>query len=200
MYDGFPQVILKIREKVVLYICSTIAYFSAFFWKIELGKNGKYYGNTNFRRVKDSQIKIGDNCRFRSAVWSNQIGINRPCMISTIRKNAIVSIGSNCGFSGTVIAAAEHIEIRDNVMCGANVTITDTDWHYVGIDKQKKPGISSPICIEENVWIGLNVVVLKGVTIGRDSIIGAGSVVTHSIPARTIAAGQPARVISTLES
>jgi acetyltransferase-like isoleucine patch superfamily enzyme len=66
--------------------------------------------------------------------------------------------------------------------------------------EQGLPGPAAPVHIEDNVWLELNVVVLKGLTIGRDSVIGAGSIVTRSIPAGVLAAGQPARVIRDLAS
>ena len=105
-----------------------------------------------------------------------------------------------CGFSGTVIAAAESIVIGDRVLCGANVTITDTDWHAINLSERSTPGTaaSAPVSIEDDVWIGLGAVVLKGVTIGRGTVVAAGSVVTRSLPEMVIAGGNPARVIGQL--
>ena len=91
--------------------------------------------------------------------------------------------------SGTIVSAAESIEIGSNVFCGANVTITDTDWHDYK---------TAPVKIGSNVWLGMNVVVLKGVTIGDSTIIGANSVVTKNIPENVIAAGQPAKIVKYL--
>ena len=70
-------------------------------------------------------------------------------MLSTLRAGASLQIGSMCGFSGTVIAAAESIVIGDRVMCGANVTITDTDWHAVNLSERYTPGTaaSAPVSI-----------------------------------------------------
>ncbi|MDP3115406.1 MAG: DapH/DapD/GlmU-related protein [Candidatus Cloacimonadaceae bacterium] len=73
--------------------------------------------------------------------------------------------------------------------------ITDGDWH----SKDSRVGNPLPIYIEDNVWIGLNVLVMKGVTIGQNSIIGAGSVVTKDIPANVIAAGNPCKVIKEIK-
>lgn len=128
------------------------------------------------------------------------IGINRPCIIATLREGASISIGSDCGFSGTTIGAAVDIRIGDNVMCGANTTITDTDWHHV--DPSRRRDVvevpAAPVILEDNVWLGLNVVVLKGGVIGRNSVIAAGSIVTGRIPADVIAGGIPARVLRSL--
>jgi acetyltransferase-like isoleucine patch superfamily enzyme len=85
-------------------------------------------------------------------------------------------------------------------MCGANVTITDTNWHALDWRDRLagKPGDTAPVVIGEDVWLGMNAVVLKGVEIGRRTVVGAGSIVSRSLPADVIAAGQPAVVIRKL--
>jgi len=97
---------------------------------------------------------------------------------------------------------AESVVVGDYVLMASNVLITDSD-HVVEpggtpVTINKKLN-SSPVVIEENCWIGQNSVILKGVTIGRDSIVGANSVVTHDVPSRSVVAGNPARVIKKLE-
>ncbi|HTD40683.1 MAG TPA: acyltransferase [Mucilaginibacter sp.] len=115
-------------------------------------------------------------------------------MISTQRSSAQLIIDDDCGFSGTVVSAFKLIKLGKNVRCGANTLITDSDWHL------EDPRSSEPasIVIEDNVWLGVNCVVLKGVTIGENSVIGANSVVTKSIPANVIAAGNPCKVIKNI--
>ena len=116
-------------------------------------------------------------------------------MISTLGKGARVEIGNGCGFSGAVIGAALHIKLGENVRCGANTLITDSDWH----SDDYRTGEDKPVIIEDNVWLGYGVKVLKGVHIGKNSLIGANSVVTKDIPANVIAVGNPCRVIKQLE-
>jgi acetyltransferase-like isoleucine patch superfamily enzyme len=99
---------------------------------------------------------------------------------------------------GTIVAAAGSIVIGDDLLCGVNVTITDTDRHGIRPDERRKAGQSASVAIGNNVWLGLNVVVLKGVTIGENSIISAGSVVNKSIPPNVIAGGVPAAPIRPL--
>jgi acetyltransferase-like isoleucine patch superfamily enzyme len=166
------------------------------YWKITFGKGCRFWGNMHFQRIAGSSITVGEECRFRSATWSNLIGINRPCYLCTLRPNAKITIGKGSGFSGTVISAAQSIEIGPNVICGANVTITDTDWH--DIDRSLdgiKPAASAPVSIGANVWLAMNVTVLKGVSIGMNTVIAANSVVTKNIPDNVLAAGQPAKII-----
>ena len=96
-------------------------------------------------------------------------------------------------FSGVSIVADTEIEMQDNVMVGANTIIGDRDDHPERLHTRP-----CKILIKENVFIGMHCMVMKGVTIGENSIIGAGSIVTKDIPANVIAAGNPCRVIRNL--
>jgi len=168
---------------------------NALWWRIKFGVNVRFDGKCYFKRYPKSMIKIGDNCEFRSRINSNLIGINRPCSISTLTPVAKIEIGTNCGFSGTVIGAFKFIKLGNNVRCGANTLITDSDWHL----DDNRVGMPKDVNIGDNVWLGINVIVLKGVTIGEHTIIGANSVVTRDIPANVIAAGNPCKILSNLK-
>lgn len=162
--------------------------------KIKLGKGTVFFGRTTFVKNNNSTIEIGNTCRFRSSATSNLIGINHRCIISTHSSTAKLSIGNNCGFSGTVIGCFDNIVIGNNVNCGANTLITDSDWHL----NDPRSGKPKPIKIGNNVWLGYGVIIMKGVSIGDNSLIGAGSVVTKNIPANVIAAGNPCRMIKSI--
>jgi acetyltransferase-like isoleucine patch superfamily enzyme len=164
---------------------------AAGWWGVRLGHNCSFVGRPRFRRHPGSVIVIGSNCRFNSSPDSNLIGVNRPCMISTLKEGAELTIGEGCGFSGTVVACAQKIILGRNVRCGANTLITDTDWH--GDDVRTTP--DAPVEIGDNVWLGVNVTVLKGVTIGENTIVAAGSVVARSLPPNVVSGGSPANVI-----
>jgi galactoside O-acetyltransferase len=95
-----------------------------------------------------------------------------------------------------IICNESNITIRKNTLIGFNVEIFDCDFHSIQPEKRKESsGISSPVVISENVWIGSNVKILKGVSIGINSIIANGSVVSSDIPDNVIAGGIPAKVI-----
>jgi acetyltransferase-like isoleucine patch superfamily enzyme len=99
--------------------------------------------------------------------------------------------------------AARSVRIGNHVLIASNVLITDADHVLerggVPITRCRKLKIR-PVRVEDNCWIGQNAVILKGVTIGRDSIIGANSVVTRDVPPGSIVAGNPARIIGTTEA
>ncbi len=187
----------RLHQFLLPAVCKPIVRVSAVWWGITIGKGCEFYGVPILVRFPGSEIEVADNCVMRSSRRSNLAGINRPCYISTLRIGAVIRIGRSCGLSGTVIGAAQSVQIGNNVMCGANSMITDTDWHPVepGARLKGAEGRSSPVILKDNVWIGVGVIVLKGVTIGENSVIGAGSIVTTSIPRNVVAAGQPAKVI-----
>jgi acetyltransferase-like isoleucine patch superfamily enzyme len=169
---------------------------SALWWGVKTGSGVKFYGKCYFKRYPKSKISIGNNCEFLSTPNANLLGNPKPCMITTTTEEAVIQIGDNCGFSGTSIGAFVNIKIGNNVRCGVNTLITDSDWH----PDDPRVGPSKPVIIGDNVWLGLNVVVLKGVEIGENTVIGANSLVTKSIPANVIAAGNPCKVIAPLQS
>lgn len=142
----------------------------------------------------DGQIIIGRNCVLVSNRNGNPIGLVRPCTIEAVWKHSTINIGNEFSASGVCIVSEENIMIGNNVSLGANVTIIDTDFHAIDF-KLQSSGLKvkcKPIHIEDNVWIGMNVVILKGVRIGQGAIIGANSVVTKDVPANTCAVGNPA--------
>ncbi len=100
------------------------------------------------------------------------------------------------------VNAAQSVTIGRNVLAASNVLITDFD-HVLepgGVPiTRSREFVAAPVCIEDNCWLGQNAVVLKGVTVGHDSIVGANSVVTKDVPPCTIVGGNPARVIKSLE-
>jgi acetyltransferase-like isoleucine patch superfamily enzyme len=110
-------------------------------------------------------------------------------------RGAVIHIGHGTYLNrNTEIVAAESVIIGCDCKIARDVIIMDTDQHAL-------PGASlvvRPVVIEDRVWIGARAIVLKGVTIGHDSVVGAGAVVTKSVPPRSVVAGPAARVVRTL--
>ncbi len=139
-------------------------------------------------------IRIGDNItllgcsdkKTRLTVWSDKKDINGI----TIGDHVLIS-------PGVRISAANHISIADSCMLASHVYITDSDWHGI-YDRSMPPKETHSVSLEQNVWVGDSAIICKGVTIGKNSIIGAGAVVTSDVPANVIAAGNPAGIVKHL--
>ena len=163
-----------------------------------MGKNVKLIGWPFIFRFPKATLEIGDNCIIRSNFWSNLIGLYQRTII-VAKNTGSIKIGNNVGISGSTVYAWESIEIGDNTMVGANCKIMDSDLHPLDPELRNAGNVeavkTAPIKIGRDCFIGCNCLILKGVTIGDGAVIGAGSVVTKDIPARAVAAGNPARVI-----
>jgi hypothetical protein len=155
----------------------------------------RIYGLPVIQRYRPSRIAIADGLEMRNWFSANPLGITRPCLLATWAREAEIVIGANAAMSGATICAQERIELGARVVIGANSTIVDTDFHGLEPGRRFEPGIAAPVVIEDDVFIGTQVLVLKGARIGRGAVIGAGSVVAGEIPPGMVAAGNPARVI-----
>ncbi len=159
-------------------------------WGIKYGKGCSFRGNMIFFKASGSFIKIGRDCSFNSNSRFNFRGMNHKCIIQTA-PNGKILIGDHCGFSGVSIVSSVGVTIGNDVMCGTNVMIGDRNDHENRFPEWQP----KPIIIGNNVWIGMNSIIMRGVTIGDNTIIGAGSLVTKDIPANVIAVGNPCREI-----
>lgn len=99
---------------------------------------------------------------------------------------------------GTRISASDEIVIGDSVMMANGVYITDSDWHGV-YDRTARDDRVAPVHIGDNAWIGDHAMVLKGVTIGENSVVAARAVVTKDVPPNVVVAGNPAQVVKELD-
>lgn len=148
-----------------------------------------------------ARISIGDNFYFSSGDAVNPMTSNLQGAVY-VEPGAELTIGNNVGMSSTRIWVHDSVAVGDNEKIGACVLITDTDAHpmdYMARRTSNEGTKSAPIVIEDDVWVGAHSIILKGVTIGARSIIGAGSVVTKSIPADCVAAGNPCKVLKSLK-
>jgi acetyltransferase-like isoleucine patch superfamily enzyme len=151
-----------------------------------------------------AHVFIGENFKMNNGAKYSDAGLNGKCRIE-VRDNAVLTIGNNVGMSDTTITCHEKITIGNNVLLGVGSQIRDTNNHSLnpqdrltGLDWEKKK--TAPIVIKDNVFIGANCFILKGVTIGENAIIGACSVVTKNIPANEIWAGNPIKFIKNNKS
>lgn len=168
---------------------------------VKVGRGTKWYGFPIVFRSLGSQIIIGDKVEIRNWTGSNPLGVNHPLILTTWKSGAIIRIGRSVGITGGTICAAQEITVGSETLVGANCTIIDTDFHPLASKKrrysQNKIG-TRPITIGKNVFLGMNSQILKGVIIGDNSILGAGSVLSGKQPANTIFGGNPAKKIKNL--
>lgn len=99
---------------------------------------------------------------------------------------------------GCRLCASDEITIGNGVMMASGVYITDSDWHGV-YDRTRRCEVITPVHIHDNVWLGDHSTVLKGVSIGKNSIVGAGAMVTKDVPPNVIVAGNPATIVKQLD-
>lgn len=126
-----------------------------------------------------SPVKIG--------VWGNEPGEGK------------ISIGDYAMISpGCRISACNEITIGHSVLMAHGVYITDSDWHGI-YDRVERPKAVTPVRIGDNVWLGDRCTILKGVTIGDNSVVGSQAVVTKDIPPNVVVAGNPAKVVKKLD-
>lgn len=137
-------------------------------------------------------------CQSRNIEIGRNVFIDKDSWLS-VMDGAKFKIGDNTIINRyLVVSCVNSVEIGENVLITDRVFITDADHGYTDIARpimKQSMSQGQPVKIEDNCWIGMNVCILKNVTIGKHSVIGAGSVVTKSIPPYSIAIGNPARVI-----
>lgn len=174
--------------------CAYVEYFL----RPEFASLGQYHNFMNPWHcvVSGANIHMGDSAtvvaesdaKVRIGVWGREPGLG------TIVIGDAVMISP-----GTRITASDEIRIGNGCMFAFGSYVTDSDWHGI-YDRVKRDPESKPVILEDNVWVGDHAIVLKGVTIGKNSIVAAHAVVTRDVPANVIVAGNPARVVKELDA
>lgn len=137
----------------------------------------------------------GGLIRFGQKVWLWP-EVKLDVCSTDLRLPARLLLGNNVSVGDrTQIHAGERVEIGEDTLISWDCVIMDRDYH----DPDGVKEVTAPVHIGRHVWIGCRVIILKGVTIGDNAVIGAGSVVTRDVPAGMLAAGNPARVIRPVE-
>lgn len=198
--------IYEIIKRTLMFIYSIFC--RSYTW-IKLKGNGVEFSTLSTNGIPMIDVKIGGkfsigkNFRMNNGRYYNKIGRQQPSTF-VVAKNGFLNFGDNVGVSSSAFFCTLRISIGNNVMIGGNCVFYDTDFHSLNfldrrdekLDYEKKR--CAPIEIQDDVFIGAHSTILKGVTIGKRSIIGAGSVVSKSIPPNEIWGGNPIAYIRSL--
>jgi acetyltransferase-like isoleucine patch superfamily enzyme len=138
--------------------------------------------------VNKGYIELGDSVR----VWST---INRAKIF--VEKGGVLKVGENSRINGAHISVSQRMEIGKNVRIAPYVIIIDDDYHDIQ-DHFAETSKKGNIVIEDDVWLAMSCKILKGVRIGKGSVVATGAVVTKDVPPYTVVAGVPAKVIKNI--
>lgn len=139
--------------------------------------------------INQGVIHLADEVR----IWSN---INKTKIF--VDKGGTLLIGKNSRINGVHISASQRIQIGNNVRIAPYCIIIDNDYHKID-DHFSDEGTRKPIIIEDDVWITMNCMIMKGVRIGKGAVVAAGAVVTRDVAPYTVVGGVPAKLIKTME-
>jgi acetyltransferase-like isoleucine patch superfamily enzyme len=169
---------------------------------IAWGRRWRIWGMPIIQRYPGSRIQLGDGLMLRSWRSTNPLVPVHPVVLATRSSEAVIHVGEDAGMTGATLVAAERIEIGNRVFLGANCVIVDTDFHPLDPALRQTDvlaGAHRAVIIEDDAFIGMQSIILKGVRVGAGSVIGAGSVVTRDVPAGAIVAGNPAAFVRWLD-
>lgn len=198
----FLYIIYKLKSRYADYCfwhISPIVGKNAFLRNCDkVGENLRVLGGVSVRKATDGYLSIGNDFFCQSGALAS-IDVQAESKIQ-IESGAKLFIGDNVGFSSIIIHCWKHISIGNNVAIGAGCMIFDTNFHNTDPslrssgDPRSKVNTKS-IIIGDNVFVGTRCIITKGVTIGNNSIIAAGSVVVCNIPPNEVWGGAPAKFI-----
>lgn len=187
----------KIRELFFVWINPVLLRLAG----VKLGKRSTIRNRVYIAIERNATVDIGEDFNCYSGEGWNPLSRNLRSEIY-VKTGAHLQIGHHSGMSSACIWVNKSVSIGNYVKIGANTVIVDNDCHSLNCQFRRNSVFdaeninSASIIIEDDVLIGANCIILKGVTIGARSIVGAGSVVTKSIPSDCVACGNPAKVIN----
>ncbi len=193
IFKAFRKIIGTLISNIYTPLAKVLFYLNG----AKIGSGLKVCGKINVHITRRGIVFIGKNCTINSENY-NLIGRQQKSIFWVEGK---LSIGDNLGLSCSAIICNHEMEIGNNVTIGGNTVIYDTDFHSLDPDlrlSKKSDKINAKwgkVSIGDQVFIGAHTTILKGVTIGENSIIGACSLVVNDIPSNEIWGGNPAKYL-----
>jgi acetyltransferase-like isoleucine patch superfamily enzyme len=200
MLSTFIKFCYQKLSKMRLSVTSLIGRTKLRYWgRAQLGRNVRVRGKIQLHVSIGGKFVIEDNVQLNSG-FSNPVG--HECITSFfVGIGGRLTIAEGAGISGTTIVCREEVTIGKDTYIGGGCRIYDTDFHSLDANERLRgddQAINRPVRIGAECFLGGHSLILKGVTIGDQSVVGAGSVVTKDIPPRQIWAGNPARFVREL--
>jgi acetyltransferase-like isoleucine patch superfamily enzyme len=170
-----------VRPAITAVFTARRAWYRLRYPRLHIGRDAVLLGRIRIKQ--GTRVYLGDRVRIRQRV--------------SFTGGGTVAVGSDTLLNGCWIVAASRVQIGEFCLisdCG----ITDNDYHHLNPERRHDPptpSTTSPVVVGRNVWIGLRALVLKGVSVGADSVVGAAAVVRSDVPARCVVAGNPAQIV-----
>lgn len=167
---------------------------------VEVGEGTIVDAATYVQVSKGASLSVGANCTLRSSQRGYHAGMPFPTGILVDNCGASVCLGDNTRINGAYVHAQKRIVIGKNCVIAAGVNIIDTNGHEVlSANRTVGRDEAAEIVLGDNVWVGLNSIILKGTHIGENSVVTAGSVVKGDFPRNSLISGNLAERIRELE-
>jgi acetyltransferase-like isoleucine patch superfamily enzyme len=192
---SYIDFIFKIFNKVEKILRKNLLILVSLINNGKISIKGNLEINNKVRFLGNGELILDDGVKLGYKMASNT---DRPIMLQPRYKSSKIVIGNNTVIgNGTEIICCASISIGRRCLFGPRVIIYDSDFHGVHPEKRSSPNVA-PVSIGDNVWIGTEAIILKGVNIGKDAVIGARCVVTRDVPQGAIVTGNPMKIVGSV--